>query len=48
MINQLNYLLPMLSRADQKPGMDAYQRLEGLNYKLSWWVSGVDEILDDR
>ena len=35
LINQLSYLMSMLSRADQKPGNDAYTRLDEIKSKFN-------------
>ena len=35
LINQLSYLMSMLSRADQKPGNDAYIRLDEIKSKFN-------------
>jgi hypothetical protein len=48
LIDQLRYLLSMLSRADQKPGRDAYIRFDELVESLSGCLSGADEILGER
>jgi hypothetical protein len=48
LIDQLQYLFSMLNRADQKPGRDAYLRLDDLNKELSGYISEIDEILGDN
>jgi hypothetical protein len=48
LINQLSYLSSMLNRADQKPGRDAYVRLDELNQQLSAYVSETKKILGDE
>ena len=35
LVNQLSYLMSMLSRADQKPGNDAYIRLDEIKSKFN-------------
>jgi len=35
LIDQIRYLQSMLSRADQKPGKDAYDRLEELKIEFN-------------
>lgn len=48
LIDQLNYLYRMLDRADQKPGRDAYQRLDELNAELSEVISELKLILKEE
>ncbi|MEM6485819.1 MAG: hypothetical protein AAF662_12655, partial [Pseudomonadota bacterium] len=43
LIDQLNYLYFMLSRADQRPGRDAFERRTALSNQLA----GVREMVDD-
>ncbi len=47
LVDQLSYLSSMLNRADQKPGRDAYVRLDELDQELSDYVSEVSKILGD-
>ena len=43
--DQLNYLFSMLSRADQKPGKDAYIRYDELINQLHNIIKDLDDIL---
>ncbi len=47
LIDQLQYLFSMLNRADQKPGRDAYVRLDELDNELSGYISVINSILGD-
>jgi photosystem II stability/assembly factor-like uncharacterized protein len=47
LIDQLSYLYRMLDRADQKPGRDAYRRLDELNGVLSEVISELKLILEE-
>jgi photosystem II stability/assembly factor-like uncharacterized protein len=48
LVDQISYLYSMLSRADQKPGRDAYVRFDELNRELFDCVSEINKILGDR
>jgi len=43
LISQISYLLSMISRADQKPGKDAYTRLN----ELDDWLNTLEKQLDE-
>lgn len=45
-IDQLRYLLSMLDRADQKPGRDAYIRLDELKQAVDLCLTEIEDILD--
>jgi photosystem II stability/assembly factor-like uncharacterized protein len=45
LVNQLSYLSSMLGRADQKPGRDAYIRLDELSQELSAYIAEANKIL---
>jgi photosystem II stability/assembly factor-like uncharacterized protein len=45
LVDQISYLFSMLNRADQKPGRDAYVRLDELKRELSACVSELENIL---
>ena len=45
LIDQLSYLYSMLVQADQKPGHDAYQRIDELEAALSDILSELRQIL---
>ncbi len=44
LINQLRYLSGMTSRADQRPGRDAYDRFEELRAELDGLLSALDQL----
>ena len=46
LVDQLNYLYGMTSRADQKPGRDAYERLEVLEEELERRIMTLRRILE--
>lgn len=46
-VDQLSYLNSLLSRADQKPGRDAYIRFDELNQELTLYLSEIGKILGD-
>ena len=46
LVAQLNYLYGMTSRADQKPGRDAYERLEVLEEELETRIMTLRRILE--
>ena len=46
LVDQLNYLYGMTSRADQKPGRDAYERLEVLEEELETRIMTLRRILE--
>jgi photosystem II stability/assembly factor-like uncharacterized protein len=48
LVDQISYLSSMLNRADQKPGREAYVRLDELNQELAVHVSEVEEILENK
>ena len=43
LINQISYLYGMLDRADQKPGRDAYQRLDELKQQLEVCLEDLEK-----
>lgn len=45
LLDQLNYLYYMLIRADQKPGRDAYNRLNELNHLLGEYIAKLKQII---
>ena len=45
LVDQIRYLYGMTSRADQKPGADAYQRLEVLEEELERHISTLQRIM---
>lgn len=47
LVDQLNYLYGMTSRADQRPGRDAYLRLEFLRSELARHVRVIERILSN-
>ncbi len=48
LIDQLNYLYRMLDQTDQKPGRDAYQRLDELEQLLSEILSDLSKVLESK
>ena len=48
LVAQLSYLSSMLSRADQKPGRDAYARFDELNRELASYIVEVEKILGEN
>ena len=46
LVDQISYLYRMLDRADQKPGQDAYERLEELEGMLAEYIAGLQQILE--
>ena len=46
LVDQLSYLYGMTSRADQKPGQDAYERLEVLEEELGRRIMTLRRILE--
>jgi hypothetical protein len=44
LISQLDYLSGMISRADQPPGRDAYQRLEQLRSEVARAAAALAEL----
>jgi len=48
LIDQISYLSSMLTRADQKPGRDAYVRFDELNQELSGYLVEIGKILGDK
>lgn len=48
LLDQISYLSSMLTRADQKPGRDAYVRFDELNQELSGYLSEIGEVLGDE
>jgi photosystem II stability/assembly factor-like uncharacterized protein len=48
LVDQISYLYSMLTTADQKPGRDAYLRLDELNRELSVCISEVEDILENE
>jgi photosystem II stability/assembly factor-like uncharacterized protein len=48
LVDQISYLFSMLNRADQKPGRDAYVRLDELNQELSGYLLEIKKILGDN
>jgi photosystem II stability/assembly factor-like uncharacterized protein len=48
LLDQISYLSSMLTRADQKPGRDAYVRFDELNQELSGYLVEIGKILGDK
>jgi hypothetical protein len=46
LIDQLQYLYGMTTSADQRPGADAFQRIEVLEAELGGLVAGVERIVE--
>ncbi|MCP4712413.1 MAG: hypothetical protein GY869_27640, partial [Planctomycetes bacterium] len=47
LVPQLSYLNSMLSRADQKPGRDAYQRHDELSGLLAQYIAELQQIINE-
>jgi hypothetical protein len=45
-MRQLTYLYGMITRADQKPGRDAHQRLQDIEVILERHLSDLKNVLD--
>lgn len=45
LIDQINYLYSMVDRADQKPGREAYQRLEELTQILNKYIGEINHVI---